>query len=97
MVKLTDEIKESLAATKLAFFATSAKDHTPNVVPVAAFKVLDDTSLLISDQFFNKTLANMKENKKQPSPGGGRRPASRSRVRSRFTPMVRSGNRMLHG
>jgi hypothetical protein len=64
MVKLTDEIKESLAATKLAFFATSAKDHTPNVVPVAAFKVLDDTSLIISDQFFNKTLANMKENKK---------------------------------
>ncbi|RPI39529.1 MAG: flavin-nucleotide-binding protein [Methanoregulaceae archaeon] len=62
MVKLTDEIKESLAATKLAFFATSANDRTPNVVPIAAFKVLDDTSLLISDQFFNKTLANMKEN-----------------------------------
>ena len=62
MVKLTNEIKESLAATKLAFFATSAKDHTPNVVPIGAFKVLDDETLLISDQFFNKTLANMKEN-----------------------------------
>jgi predicted pyridoxine 5'-phosphate oxidase superfamily flavin-nucleotide-binding protein len=64
MVKLTDEIKESLAATKLAFFATSAKDRTPNVVPIAAFKVLDDATLLISDQFFNKTLSNMKENPK---------------------------------
>ena len=64
MVKLTDEIKESLAATKLAFFATSAKDRTPNVVPIGAFKVLDDATLLISDQFFNKTLANMKENPK---------------------------------
>jgi predicted pyridoxine 5'-phosphate oxidase superfamily flavin-nucleotide-binding protein len=64
MVKLCDEIKESLAATKLAFFATAAKDRTPNVVPIAAFKVLDDETLLISDQFFNKTLANMKENKK---------------------------------
>ena len=62
MVKLTDEIKESLAATKLAFFATSAKDRTPNVDPIGAFKVLDDATLLISDQFFNKTLANMKEN-----------------------------------
>ncbi len=62
MVTLTSEIRESLAAAKLAFFATSAKDHTPNVVPIAAFKVLDDTSLLISDQFLNKTLANMKEN-----------------------------------
>jgi len=64
MVTLTNEIKESLAATKLAFFATSAKDRTPNVVPIAAFKVLDDGTLLISDQFFNKTLANMKENPK---------------------------------
>lgn len=64
MVKLNDEIKESLAATKLAFFATAAKDRTPNVVPIAAFKVLDDATLLISDQFFNKTLANMKENPK---------------------------------
>lgn len=64
MVKLSDEIKESLAATKLAFFATSANDRTPNVVPIGAFKVLDDATLLISDQFFNKTLANMKENPK---------------------------------
>jgi len=64
MVTLTNEIKESLAATKLAFFATAAKDRTPNVVPIGAFKVLDDGTLLISDQFFNKTLANMKENKK---------------------------------
>lgn len=64
MVNLNDEIKESLAATKLAFFATAAKDRTPNVVPIAAFKVLDDATLLISDQFFNKTLANMKENPK---------------------------------
>jgi len=33
MVTLTDEIKESFAAAKLAFFATSAKDRMPNVVP----------------------------------------------------------------
>jgi predicted pyridoxine 5'-phosphate oxidase superfamily flavin-nucleotide-binding protein len=64
MVILTDEIKESLAATKLAFFATAGTDRTPNVVPIGAFRVLDDTSLLISDQFFNKTLANLKENPK---------------------------------
>jgi predicted pyridoxine 5'-phosphate oxidase superfamily flavin-nucleotide-binding protein len=62
MVTLTPEIKESLAASKLAFFATAAPDRTPNVVPIAAFKVLDDTSLLISDQFFTKTLANLREN-----------------------------------
>jgi hypothetical protein len=64
MVKLTEEIKESLAGTKIVFLATSAKDHTPNVVPIGAFKILDDGTMLISDQFFNKTLANMKENPK---------------------------------
>jgi hypothetical protein len=39
-------------------------DRTPNVVPIAAFKVMDDATLLISDQFFNKTFANMKKNPK---------------------------------
>jgi uncharacterized protein len=62
MVKLTDEMKESLTATKIVFLATSSKKGTPNVVPIGAFKLLDDETLLISDQFFNKTLQNMKEN-----------------------------------
>lgn len=64
MVKLTEEIKESLSGTKTVFLATSSKDSTPNVVPIGAFKILDDETLLISDQFFNKTLRNMKENPK---------------------------------
>jgi predicted pyridoxine 5'-phosphate oxidase superfamily flavin-nucleotide-binding protein len=62
MAKLTDEMKESLTATKIVFLATSSKKGTPNVVPIGAFKLLDDETLLISDQFFNKTLQNMKEN-----------------------------------
>ncbi|MEI6294403.1 MAG: pyridoxamine 5'-phosphate oxidase family protein [Methanomicrobiales archaeon] len=64
MVKLTDEIKESLAVMKIVFLATSSKGGIPNVVPIGAFKLLDDETLLISDQFFNKTLANLKENPK---------------------------------
>jgi len=62
MVTLTQEIKESLQGTKIAFLATSSKKGIPNVVPIAAFKVLDDETMLISDQFFNKTLQNMVEN-----------------------------------
>jgi uncharacterized protein len=62
MVTLTQEIKESLLATKIAFIATSSKNGIPNVVPIAAFKLVDDGTMLISDQFFNKTLANMQEN-----------------------------------
>jgi uncharacterized protein len=64
MVTLTSEIKESLAGTKIVFLATATNAGTPNVVPIAAFKLLDDERLLISDQFFNKTLKNMKENPK---------------------------------
>ncbi len=64
MVKLTGEMKESLTGTKLMFLATSSKNSTPNVVPIGAFKLLDDETLLISDQFFSKTLQNLKENPK---------------------------------
>ncbi len=62
MIQLTDEIKTSLDGTRLVFLATASKGGRPNVVPIGAFKLLDDKTLLISDQFFNKTLANMREN-----------------------------------
>ncbi len=62
MIKVTQEIQESLKSTKIAYLSTAAKDGTPNVVPIGALKFLDDETLLISDQFFNKTLKNMKEN-----------------------------------
>ena len=62
MVKVTEEIKESMKGTKIAFLATASKDGAPNVVPIGAFKFLDDETLLISDQFFNKTLKNLQEN-----------------------------------
>jgi len=62
MVKLTDQIKASLAGTDTLFLATSSKDGIPNVVPIGAFKLPDDDTLLISDQYFLKTLHNLKEN-----------------------------------
>lgn len=62
MVRLTDQIRESLTGTKTIFLATSSHNNIPNVVPIGAFKILDDETILISDQFFNKTLQNMKEN-----------------------------------
>ena len=64
MVTLTQEIKESLQGTKISFLATSSKNGNPNVVPIAAVKVLDEGTMFISDQFFNKTLQNMRENPK---------------------------------
>ncbi|MDD3249510.1 MAG: pyridoxamine 5'-phosphate oxidase family protein [Smithellaceae bacterium] len=64
MVKVTEEIKESLKGTKIAFLATASKDGIPNAIPIGAFKFLDNETLLISDQYFNKTLKNLQENPK---------------------------------
>ena len=64
MIKVTEEIKESLKAIKVAYLSTASKDGTPNVVPIGAVKFLDDETLLISDQYFNKTLKNLQENPK---------------------------------
>jgi predicted pyridoxine 5'-phosphate oxidase superfamily flavin-nucleotide-binding protein len=64
MVKLTEEIKGTLAATRHVWLATASKDGTPNVVVIGSFKLLDDESMLISDQFFLKTLKNLQENTK---------------------------------
>ncbi|MCK9275881.1 MAG: pyridoxamine 5'-phosphate oxidase family protein [Syntrophales bacterium] len=64
MARVTEEIKDSLKSTRIAFLSTAAKDGTPNVVPIGAFKFLDDETILISDQYFGKTLKNMQENPK---------------------------------
>ena len=62
MVKLTDQIMASPAGTDTLFLVTSSKEGIPNVVPIGAFKLIDDDTLLISDQYFLKTLRNLKEN-----------------------------------
>jgi predicted pyridoxine 5'-phosphate oxidase superfamily flavin-nucleotide-binding protein len=62
MVKLTEEVKESLKGVKNIFLATCSKAGVPNVVPMGAFKLLDDETMLLSDQYMQKSLSNMKEN-----------------------------------
>ncbi len=64
MAKMTERMKELLEKVPAAILATAANDGTPNAVPVGAKKVLDDETILISDQFLNKTLANMVSNPK---------------------------------
>lgn len=64
MAKMTERMKELFNEVPTAVLATATPDGTPNAVPVGAKKILDDETILISDQFFNKTLANMKSNSK---------------------------------
>ena len=53
------------ARTPLVAFGDPARGQllkAESLQPIGAFKLLDDETLLISDQFFKKTLANMQEN-----------------------------------
>jgi hypothetical protein len=60
--KMNPRIKEIFEKQETIVLATATKDGVPNVVPVNAKKIIDDETILISDQFFNKTLKNLKEN-----------------------------------
>ena len=62
MAKMTNRMKELFEKIPTVVLATADSDGKPNAVPVGAKKILDDETILISDQFFNKTLKNMKAN-----------------------------------
>ena len=62
MAKMNARIKEIFEKQQIAPLATATKDGVPNVVPVNAKKILDDETILISDQFFGKTLKNILDN-----------------------------------
>ena len=62
MVHMTKRMKELFDKVPVVVLSTATVDGTPNAVPVGAKKILDDGTILISDQFFNKTLANLKAN-----------------------------------
>jgi uncharacterized protein len=64
MAKMTERMMELLKKVPAAILATASGDGTPNAVPFGAKKIIDSETILISDQFFNKTLANLKANPK---------------------------------
>ena len=61
---MTERMMEIFNKVPTAILATATADGTPNAVPVGAKKIIDDETILISDQFFGKTLANIKSNPK---------------------------------
>ncbi len=62
MVKLTEEMKAAFPGAKNYYVSTCSKAAMPNVVPISFLKVYDDETLLIADNFFNKTAKNLQEN-----------------------------------
>jgi len=62
MAKMSQRIKEIFEKRRVVALSTASRDSMPNVIPVGAKKVIDDETILISDQFMDKTLKNMSEN-----------------------------------
>jgi hypothetical protein len=61
---MTERMQDLFNNIGTVVLSTTTADGTPNAVPVGAKKIIDSETILISDQFFNKTLENMKANPK---------------------------------
>ena len=61
---MTQRMKDLFVKVPAVAISTATVDGTPNTVPVGSKKIIDGETILFSDQFFNKTLANMKANPK---------------------------------
>ena len=64
MLLWTRNMQKLFEKIPIVTLGTSAPDGTPNAVPVGAKRLVDPETIIISDQYFNKTLANMKSNPK---------------------------------
>ncbi len=64
MVQLTDEVKKAISNQDTFPVATSSQEGVPNVVYISYLKVIDDQTVLIADNFLNKTRDNILSNGK---------------------------------
>ena len=64
MAIMTERIKELFNKVPTVALSTATSDGAPNSVPVGSKKIIDDETILISNQFLNKTLANLNSNPK---------------------------------
>lgn len=64
MAAMNERMKDLFEKVPAVVLSTATTDGVPNSVPVGSKKIIDDQTILISDQFLNKTLANIKSNPK---------------------------------
>jgi hypothetical protein len=64
MAKMPPEVRQTLEKQKPIPISTASASGTPNVVFVGLLKIIDDETLMIVDNFFNKTATNLAENPK---------------------------------
>lgn len=62
MGRMDEDVLRVLAQTKVVPVATASKDGVPNVEPMTFVKALDDSAVLIADNYMRKAAANLAEN-----------------------------------
>ena len=62
MTKMNEQVKELLTKQQTIVLATATANGIPNVVPIHSKHIIDDETIMITDQFMNKTLKNMRQN-----------------------------------
>ncbi|MDD3754044.1 MAG: pyridoxamine 5'-phosphate oxidase family protein [Methanobacterium sp.] len=58
---MTDEMMDAIEKD-LVFLATTSSEGIPNVVPIGFARPIDNTSILIADNYMKKTRKNIEEN-----------------------------------
>lgn len=61
-MKIPQDIQDIIKNDKVIPFGTTSKDGVPNINMIALKKVADDETILLADNYFNKTLENLMEN-----------------------------------
>jgi len=61
MVDMPEKVIENIKAMKTVVFVTVGKDGRPNAVPVQSIIIKDPGTILIGDNFFKKTAANLQK------------------------------------
>ncbi|WP_319477802.1 pyridoxamine 5'-phosphate oxidase family protein [Marispirochaeta aestuarii] len=62
MAKLPTEVLTAIEKTNPTCIATSSADGVPNIVYVTYVKALDDQTMVVADNKFQKTRKNLEEN-----------------------------------
>jgi len=61
-MKIPQGIQNVMNEDKAFSFATASKEGSPNINVIGIKKIEDDETVLLADNFFDKTLANLKQN-----------------------------------
>ena len=64
MAQLPETVKKAISEQEIFPVATSNQDRIPNVVYIKYLKIIDDQTVLIADNFLNKTRDNILSNGK---------------------------------